>query len=111
MTIRLVKDIMLPLAEYAVVNANATVMEALEQLRESLSRLKPHQHRHRAVLVRDDGGRIIGKMGHLEFLRALLPEQPAFSSPSVLDSAGVNDEMKAISLEAMGLVGDDIIDI
>jgi CBS domain-containing protein len=110
-TRRLVKDVMLSLAEYTVVNADATVMEALEQLRESLSRLKPNQHRHRAVLVRDGGGRIIGKMGHLEFLRALLPEQSAFSSPGVLESAGVRDEMKAVSLNAMGLVGDDIIDI
>ena len=68
-----VRDLTLALSEYAVVDEDATVLDALEALRASQEQLPPDRQPHRAVLVRDRMGEIIGKLHHFAFLRALIP--------------------------------------
>jgi len=87
-----VKDIMVPLDEYAIVNINATGSEALKALKESQKNLKPGQFLHRAVLIRDDNGNIIGKIGHLAFLKALEPKYNKIGNLDMLSRSGLTPE-------------------
>ena len=68
-----VKDLMVPLAKYATVSEDATLYEAVMALEEAQKSVETGRDRHRAVLVRDRGGRVIGKISQLDALRGLEP--------------------------------------
>ena len=106
-----VKDITLALAEYAVVDEDATILEALEALDGAQARLPPDRQPHRAVLVRDRRGTIVGKLHHFAFLRALLPEREPMIEMSVLDRAGVSDDLLDSSMQALDLLTGDFVDV
>lgn len=89
---KLTKDLMIPLEEYAVVHENDTVLEALSKLQSAQKRVPPGRQPHRAILVSNDEGEIIGKIGHLAFLKALEPKYAALGDLGVLSRAGITDE-------------------
>lgn len=71
-----VKDLMVPLEEYATVSHRATLYDAvlaLEKAQEEIERTCPI-YLHRAVLVYDDNHKIIGKISQLDVLTALEPK-------------------------------------
>lgn len=71
-----VRDLMVPLEEYATVSHNATLYEAvmaLEKAQEEIERIRT-SYMHRAVLVYDDNKKIIGKISQLDVLTALEPK-------------------------------------
>lgn len=72
--LRSVKEVMVPLAEYATVPAQATLQQAFIALQQANAQLAPDKRRHRAVLVLDDRGQLIGKIGMMEVLRGLEPK-------------------------------------
>ncbi len=69
----LVKDLMVPRDEYAVIKENATIYEAVKALETAQQEFDQTRYRHRAMLVEDNNGRIVGKLGQLDILRALEP--------------------------------------
>ncbi|SFM63674.1 CBS domain-containing protein [Thermodesulforhabdus norvegica] len=86
-----VKDLMIPLGEYATVGENATLQEAVRVLKEAqrkyLEKTRTSQeirYPHRAVLVLDDEGRVVGKVSQLDVLRALEPRYAR-----IMDSSSV----------------------
>ena len=93
-----VKDVMLPLSEYAVVDEDATILDALMALEESQEKLPAGRQPHRGVLVRNDRGEIVGKLQHFAFLRALVPERKPMIEKGVMERAGVSDELLASSM-------------
>ena len=71
-----VKDLMVPLEQYATVFEDASLFEAvsaLEQAQEMMDRNR-YLYLHRAVLVYDKNRKIIGKISQLDALRALEPK-------------------------------------
>jgi CBS domain-containing protein len=106
-----VKEVMLPLSEYAVVGEDATILDALKVLEESQDRLPPDRQPHRAVLVRDRRGAIVGKLHHFAFLRALIAERKPMIEKKVLDRAGVSDEMLAASMQTLDFLTGDLVDV
>ena len=68
-----VKDLMVPLSEYATVREGSTLFEAVEALEKAQEEYDHSQYRHRAVLVMNARGLVIGKLSHLDALRALEP--------------------------------------
>ncbi len=72
----LVKDIMVPLSEYATVSENATLFEAVLALEAAQEKFedKHTRYRHRAILILDKGGNVIGKISQLDVLSALEPK-------------------------------------
>lgn len=71
-----ISELMVPLSEYATVSEDATLLEAvmeLERAQESFED-KHTRYRHRAILVLDDNGHVIGKISQLDVLRALEPK-------------------------------------
>ena len=87
-----VKDVMLPLSEYALVSEDATLREALFALHEAQEELPPGRQPHRAVLVVDRDKNIVGKAGQLTFLKALEPKSSVLGDLDTLASAGVTSE-------------------
>jgi len=71
-----VKDLMVPLEEYATVSEEATLFEAvvaLEKAQETLDRTR-FKYLHRAILVYDKKKNIVGKISQLDVLKALEPK-------------------------------------
>ncbi len=108
-----VKDLMMPLAEYGIVDVDASVKDALDALEAAQDNLADGRQPNRAVLVRNQRGEIVGKLGHLAFLRALLPERTEFDArdEGYLAQAGVSDEMRHTSQLTMELLDDDLVNI
>jgi CBS domain-containing protein len=105
---RIVRDFMLTLDEYAVVSEDATVVEALRKLEASQKHLPGGRHPHRAVLVKNAEGKIVGKVGHLAFLRALEPRFDDISDAAAESISGMgkqfmNSIMDDLSLWDQGL--------
>jgi CBS domain-containing protein len=73
-----VKDLMVPLSEYATVPMGSTLFEAVLALEKAQEEFDHTKYRHRGVLIMDGSGRVIGKLSHMDALRALEPkENPA----------------------------------
>ncbi len=68
-----VRDLMVSLADYASVAQDATLYEAVVALEEAQKRLHRDRHPHRAVLVLDSEGQVVGKLSQWDLIRALEP--------------------------------------
>ena len=71
-----VKDLMVPLSEYATVAEDATLYQAVLALEEAQENFedKHTRYRHRAILMLDKDGHVVGKLSHLDVLKALEPK-------------------------------------
>jgi len=87
-----VKDLMVGLEDYAIVDEDACLLDAVKALDKAQARLQPGQMKHRAVLIRDKNGKIIGKFGHLAFLKALEPKYQSVGDINTLARAGLSSE-------------------
>lgn len=94
-----IRELMVPLAEYAVVPVEATLSEALEALEQARCKYDVRRYRHRAVLVRDAGGLIVGKLSILNLIRALEPDYSDHLSDLNLDRFGIDDDYLAETLK------------
>lgn len=68
-----VKDIMVPISDYATVSQNANLIEAIRSLENQKMTFGGGPYRHRAVLVVADDGHVIGKVSQVDIMRALEP--------------------------------------
>jgi len=69
-----VVDLMVPLSEYATVSEDATLFEAVAELEKAQEEFDHTRYRHRAILVLDHDGKVIGKLTQLDALKALEPK-------------------------------------
>ena len=70
-----VKDLMVPLDEYAVVYEGATILDAIETLEKAQEGwYEQGRHRHREVLICDLSRKIVGKLGQFDVIMALEPK-------------------------------------
>jgi CBS domain-containing protein len=70
----IVKDLMVPLSEYATVSEDATLFDAILALEKAQGEFDQTRYRHRAVLIYDKNQKIIGKLSQLDALKALEPK-------------------------------------
>jgi CBS domain-containing protein len=66
-----VKEMMIPLAEYATVSEDANLLETVMALDRAQAGLSQTDYRHRAILVLDQSGHIAGKVSQHDILIAL----------------------------------------
>ena len=89
-----VKDLMVPLDEYATVRDDASLYEAvkaLEKAQEDLDRER-YLYLHRAILVYDKNKQIVGKISQLDVLKALEPRYSEMGDLNVISRAGLSAE-------------------
>ena len=70
----IVKDLMVPISEYASVCVGSTLSEAVIALEKAQEEYASTQYSHRAVLVLDKSKQVVGKLSQLDFLRSLEPQ-------------------------------------
>ena len=75
-----VKELMVPIAEYATVSKEATLADAISALERAQRDFDEARYRHRAILVVDQANRPIGKISQLDALKALEPKYKEIQS-------------------------------
>ncbi|BEQ15027.1 CBS domain-containing protein [Desulfoferula mesophila] len=85
-----VKETMVPLEEYATVNQSATLFEAVQALERSWQKGRASKFKHRAVLVLDDKGYVVGKVSHWDLLQAMEPKYRKIADFDRLTHFGLN---------------------
>ncbi|MFH2065132.1 MAG: CBS domain-containing protein [Pseudomonadota bacterium] len=68
-----VKDLMVPISEYATVSEDATLYDAVMALEKAQEEFDHNKYRHRAVLILNHKKHVIGKLSQLDVLRAIEP--------------------------------------
>jgi len=88
-----VKELMVPITKYATVPQEATLREVVLALEKSQMSLDPSQHKHRAILVLDEGGKVVGKMTMKDILVALEPNYGKVEGMGVLERSGFSPDL------------------
>jgi len=92
-----VKDLMVPISEYATVSEKATLFDAVNALEKAQEDFDHTRYRHRAVLILDGSGKVIGKLSQLDVLKALEPKYDDMLDRRRLRSFGfTKDFMKSM---------------
>lgn len=68
-----VRDLMVPLSEYATVSEDASLYEAILALERAQIAYNKKPYPYRAVLVVNKSGQVIGKLSQMDILKALEP--------------------------------------
>jgi CBS domain-containing protein len=108
-----VKDLMVPLSEYATVSETATLYEAVLALEEAQEKYedKHTRYSHRAILILDKGGQVVGKLSQLDVLRALEPKYKKMLEGKGLQRYGFTKEFEKSLLEDYHLFAGPLDDI
>jgi len=93
------KELMVPLADYATVSREATLREAVMALEEAQKTLDPSRHKHRAILVLDETGKVVSKITMKNILVALEPKYGKIEGMDVLERSGYSPDMIKDMLE------------
>jgi CBS domain containing-hemolysin-like protein len=75
-----VKDLMVPLSEYATVPEAATLLEAVKALRKAQDEFGRNRYQHRAILVFDANNHFVGKLSQHDVIEALEPNYKSMGS-------------------------------
>ncbi len=69
-----IKDLMVPISEYAAVSVGTSLIDAIQALEEAQEKYSASKYQHRAILVLDEDGNVAGKISQLRALKAIEPE-------------------------------------
>jgi len=85
-----VEMVMVPLKEYATVSQEADLGEAIHALEDAQKTFDPSKHKHRAILVLDKNGNVVGKLSMFDILMALEPKYEELGVAGSLSLSGYN---------------------
>ena len=88
-----VKELMVPLEAYATVGKEATLREAILALEKAQMTLDPSRHKHRAILVLDESGKVVAKITMKNILFALEPNYGKVEGMDVLERSGFSPDL------------------
>ena len=83
-----IEDLMVPLSEYATVTVGATLFDAVLALEKAQGEFDQTKYRHRAVLVLDKKGNVVGKISQHTALKALEPQYLKMATSSSASQYG-----------------------
>ena len=69
-----VKDLMIPIEDYAVISEDATIGDALRVMSEMSEKLSLKQYKHQAIQVQGAKGNIVGRLTQADILKGLEPK-------------------------------------
>ncbi|MCP4682184.1 MAG: CBS domain-containing protein [Desulfobacterales bacterium] len=99
----IVKELMVPIKDYATISQGATLDEAILALEKARMALEPSQHRHRAILVLDESGNVFGKITMKAIIIALEPNYRNFEGIEALTRSGYSPDLIKDMLEENAL--------
>ena len=88
-----VKELMVPLEKYATVPQEATLLEAVLALEKAQMALDPSRHKHRAILVLNESGKVVSKITMKHILIALEPNYGKVEGTGVLERSGYSPDL------------------
>jgi CBS domain-containing protein len=94
-----VKELMVPLKDYATVHREATLREAVLALEKAQLTLDPSRHKHRAILVLDESGKVVSKIVMKDILVAIEPNYGKVEGMEVLQRSGYSPDLIRSMLE------------
>ncbi len=94
-----VKDLMVPLDQYACVSDDSAVSDAVKALEEAQAKFQSKAYPHRAVLVCDKDKHVIGKVGLLDVLRSLEPRYSELGDLKKVSGFGLSAEFMRSMME------------
>ena len=109
-----IKDLMVPRSEYAVINENSTIYEAVLALEKAQQEFDQTRYKHRGMLVENDDHVIIGKVGQLDILRALEPkyeEMKSKDAPGGVSKFGFSKQFLLSMMDTYNLFDHPMLDI
>jgi len=92
-----VKDMMVPISEYATVSEDATLFESVLALEKAQEEFQQSRYSHRAVLILDKNKRVVGRLSQMDFLHALEPRDANLDQIRKFKQFGFS--RKAVSLQ------------
>ena len=98
-----VKDIMVPLEDYATVSQEATLYEALEALKAAQNSFDQDRYRHRAILVYDSRKNIVGKLSQMDVIKSLEPKYEGIGDLNGVSRYGLNPDSILDMIKQYGL--------
>jgi CBS domain-containing protein len=98
-----VEELMVPLAEYAAVSAEATLSEAVYALETAQKSVEGDREKHRAVLVLDPKGRVVGKLDQWTVLWAIEPRYKEIGNLRETSRYGFSPEFLRSMIKNYGL--------
>jgi len=98
-----IKDLMVPLSDYATISQDATLHCAMLALEEALKAPTPSHHPHRAVLVLDETGHTVGKLSHFDLIRAFEPRYNEIEDSPTVKRLGFSASFIQSTMEDQGL--------
>ncbi len=100
---KLVKELMIPLSEYAVVSEEATLYEAVMALEKAQIEFEKNKYTHRAILVRGKSGDIVGKISQLDVLMSLEPKYKKIGQMKSISDLGFSKDFLQGIITQFGL--------
>ena len=88
-----VKELTVSLEAYATVSREATLRDAVVALEKAQMSLDPSRHKHRAILVLDEGGKVVSKITMKNILLALEPNYGKVEGMGVLERSGFSPDL------------------
>jgi CBS domain-containing protein len=113
MEIITVEELMIPLEEYATVDEEATLFEAVMELERmhEIQDLEKRPYLHTSILVRDKKNKIIGKISQLDVLRALEPKYQELGDVRTLSRAGFSPQFLKSMMENLHFCDASLMDM
>lgn len=111
MKTKLVKDLMLELTEYPCVQEEGTLLDAVLALDQAQKRLTKDRQPHRAVLVVNREGDVVGKIGQLAFIKALEPKYDSLGDLELLSKSGLDSGLINSMIANFNFWHDSLTDI
>lgn len=106
-----VKELMVPLSEYATVHEGSTLFEAVQALEKAQEEFDHTKYRHRAVLILDKHRRVIGKLTQMDVLWALEPKTKSSKDIEELSRFGFSDALVRTLRKERRLRGEPLKDL
>jgi len=98
-----VKELMIPLSEYATVSEDATLSQAVMALDKAQKDFNHTRYRHRAILVLDKNNQVVGKLSQHDVIKALEPNYRRIQRLRSLDRFGLSPELVKSMMEQYSL--------
>lgn len=110
-----VREIMVPLEEYATIHQDATLFDAVMALEKAQENVlsQDNKNPHRAILVYDDNHRVVGKLSQPDILRSLEPKykQAESGSSGRMVASGFSQEFLKSMVQQFSLWDKPLADI
>jgi len=106
-----VKDLMIPVSEYPTVNQDAFMIDAIIALKTANDNIEVGKKHYRAVLVSNNEGKVVGKIGHISFLKALEPKYNDVFDMEKLSRLSLSRDFIDSMVQHYNLWGNDSLDL